>query len=98
MPSIIFVHTDCLSSVLQAAAVVGLHSGRIVIIDTVGSSAPAGVRNLYDLIHEGSSLPGFNERVLTQGEAKSKIAFLAPSSGTTGTQKVWAERFWPSYF
>ncbi|KAJ7901590.1 phenylacetyl-CoA ligase, partial [Mycena leptocephala] len=90
MPSIIFVHTDCLSSVLQATAVVGLHSGRIVIIDTVGSSAPAGVRNLYDLIHEGSSLPGFNERVLTQGEAKSKIAFLAPSSGTTGTQKVVA--------
>ncbi|KAJ6551396.1 hypothetical protein B0H19DRAFT_1157473 [Mycena capillaripes] len=90
MPSIIFVHSDCLSSVLQAAAVVGFHSDRIVIIDTVGSSGQAGCRNLSDLIHEGPSLPEFTERVLTQGEAKSRIAFLAPSSGTTGTQKVVA--------
>ncbi|KAJ7088641.1 phenylacetyl-CoA ligase [Mycena epipterygia] len=90
MPSIIFVHSDCLSSVLQAAAVVGFQSDRIVIIDTIGSSelGVPGFRNLYDLITEGPSLPPFTERVLTHGEAKTTIAFLAPSSGTTGTQKA----------
>ncbi|KAJ7768281.1 acetyl-CoA synthetase-like protein [Mycena metata] len=90
MPSIIFVHSDCLSSVLQATAVVGLQADRIVMVDTPGSSGPRGFRNLDVLIHEGSSLPQFTERALTQGEAKSRIAFLAPSSGTTGTQKVVA--------
>ncbi|KAJ7176674.1 phenylacetyl-CoA ligase [Mycena filopes] len=90
MPSIIFVHSDCLSSVLQASAVVGLQPDRIVIVDMPGSSGKAGFRNLFDLINEGSLLPQFTERALTQGEAKSRIAFLAPSSGTTGTQKVVA--------
>ncbi|KAF7369084.1 Phenylacetyl-ligase [Mycena venus] len=90
MPAMIFVHSDCLSSVIQAAALVGLESDRIVIIDTVGSPGPTGLRNLTDLIHEGPSLPGFTERKLTQGEARNKIAFLAPSSGTTGMPKVVA--------
>ncbi|KAJ7678162.1 phenylacetyl-CoA ligase [Mycena polygramma] len=90
MPSIIFVHTDCLPSVLQATAVIGLQSDCIVIIDPVGSSGPAGPKHLSDLIHEGATLPEFIETVLTRGEAKRKIAFLAPSSGTTGTQKVVA--------
>ncbi|KAJ6504162.1 phenylacetyl-CoA ligase [Mycena vitilis] len=90
MPSVIFAHTDSLPSVLQAAAVIGLQTNCIVIIGTVGSSGPAGPKGLSDLIHEGATLPDFDETVLTRGEAKRKIAFLAPSSGTTGTQKVVA--------
>ncbi|KAJ7750426.1 phenylacetyl-CoA ligase [Mycena maculata] len=90
MPSIIFVHSECLPSVLQATAVVGVHSDRIIIIDTVGSSSPAGFKNLDGLINEAGSLPEFKERVLAEGEARNTIAFLAPSSGTTGTQKVVA--------
>ncbi|KAJ7100658.1 phenylacetyl-CoA ligase [Mycena belliarum] len=84
-PSIIFVHSDCLAPVVKAAAIVGLKSDRIVIIDTV---RPLGFRNLCDLIHEAPTLPKFTERVLKPGEAKTTIAFLAPSSGTTGIQKV----------
>jgi hypothetical protein len=88
MPSIIFVHTDCLASTLRAAAVVGFHSNRIVVIHPIGLSPPTGVRSLEDLIQEGQTLPGFTEKTLTRGEAKTMIAFLAPSSGTTGIQKV----------
>ncbi|KAJ7472321.1 phenylacetyl-CoA ligase [Mycena galericulata] len=90
LPSIIFVHSDCLTSVVRAAAVVGVHSDRVIIMDTIGSSGPAEFRNLDGLINEARSLPDFRERVLAPGEAKSTIAFLAPSSGTTGTQKVVA--------
>ncbi|KAJ7705421.1 phenylacetyl-CoA ligase [Mycena rosella] len=89
-PSIIFVHSDCLSSVLQAAAVVGVPSDHIIIIDTAGTSGPPGFRNLCDLIDAAPSLPPFKERELKDGEAKTKVAFLAPSSGTTGTQKLVA--------
>ncbi|KAJ7182711.1 amp dependent CoA ligase [Mycena crocata] len=88
MPSIIFLHTTSLASVLQAAAAVGFQSERIVIIDTIGSCGPAGFKNLDNLIHEGPSLPAFLEKKLGPGEAKTAVAFLAPSSGTTGTQKA----------
>ncbi|KAJ7489366.1 acetyl-CoA synthetase-like protein [Mycena latifolia] len=87
MPSMIFVHSACLSSVLEAAAVVRFRSDRIVIIDAVGLP---GFRNLSELINEAPSLPRFTERELKRGEAKTTVAFLAPSSGTTGTQKVVA--------
>ncbi|KAJ6558663.1 phenylacetyl-CoA ligase [Mycena sp. CBHHK59/15] len=89
-PSIIFVHSDCLASVLRAAAVIGFHSDRLVIIDSAGSSGPGGFTSLCDLIHQGKSLPEFTEKILTKGEAKTTVAFLAPSSGTTGTQKAVA--------
>ncbi|KAJ7621245.1 phenylacetyl-CoA ligase [Roridomyces roridus] len=89
-PSIIFVHSECLASVLPAAGLVGLHPSRIILIDGIGSSSPGphGLKNLDALIQEADSLPRFNERILAAGEAKNTIAFLAPSSGTTGTQKA----------
>ncbi|KAJ7604638.1 phenylacetyl-CoA ligase [Roridomyces roridus] len=89
-PSIIFVHSECLASVLPAAGLVGLHPSRIILIDGIGSSSPGphGLKNLDALIQGADSLPRFNERILAAGEAKNTIAFLAPSSGTTGTQKA----------
>ncbi|KAJ7220536.1 phenylacetyl-CoA ligase [Mycena pura] len=87
LPSMILVHSVCLSSVLQAAAVVGINSDRVVVLDTPGH---AGFTSVDCLIREAPSLPEYTEKVLTHGEAKTAIAFLAPSSGTTGTQKVVA--------
>jgi 4-coumarate--CoA ligase len=88
MPSIIFVHSDCLASVREAAAVVGFQLHRMVIINSDGTSGSTGFRKLGDLINETPPFHQFTERLLARGEAKTTIAFLAPSSGTTGAQKV----------
>lgn len=42
-----------------------------------------------DLVEEGLARPtSFVERTLAPGEAKTKLAFLSCSSGTTGKPKV----------
>lgn len=69
---------------------------RIIVIDggknakptETATSSHQPLRCLDELIAEGSTLPPFIDRPLSEGEAKTAIAFLAPSSGTTGLQKV----------
>lgn len=39
------------------------------------------------LIAFGMNLPAFSQRILNPGEAKTKLAFLSFSSGTTGLPK-----------
>ncbi|KAG1879088.1 hypothetical protein F4604DRAFT_1954267 [Suillus subluteus] len=68
-----------------AAQAAGLPSGRVITLDesnqiTVGTLIQQGLR----------SEPNFVERRLRKGEAKTKVAFLSFSSGTTGKPKAVA--------
>ncbi|EEB98802.1 hypothetical protein MPER_01628, partial [Moniliophthora perniciosa FA553] len=48
------------------------------------------LRDFDDLVALGSQCAAVVEKPMKVGEAKSRIAFLAPSSGTTGVQKAVA--------
>ncbi|KAF5366277.1 hypothetical protein D9758_005667 [Tetrapyrgos nigripes] len=87
-PKVFIIHSECVVTALEAAAMIHLHTSQIIVI---GSPPPSGrgksLRYLDELILQGSSLPPVPEKVWKDGEAKKRIAFLAPSSGTTGIQK-----------
>lgn len=71
---------------LDAARIVGLSAGRVVLFDPVPGSPQA---NVQDLVTEGLKGPlRFTERRLKPGEAKKKLALFCFSSGTTGKPKV----------
>lgn len=59
----------------------------------------ANVRSDYptigSLVTFGMSLPPFSQRTLNPGEAKTKLAFLSFSSGTTGLPKERGQHFHP---
>jgi 4-coumarate--CoA ligase len=70
---------------LAAARTAGLPSERVITFDdsnqmTVDSLIQIGLR----------SEQNFVEPRLQKGEAKTKVAFLSLSSGTTGKPKVWS--------
>ncbi|KAJ7596066.1 phenylacetyl-CoA ligase [Mycena floridula] len=89
-PSLFFVHRDCLSAVVEAATFINLPLGRLVLLDAAETGDPILYRSVDELIEEGRHLAPFVDRILDEGEAKKTIAFLAPSSGTTGVQKAVA--------
>lgn len=71
---------------MSAARQAGLPETRVVVLDDVTGSTHTTVEAL---IQEGLRLNQcFVEPKLKPGEAKSKIAFLNFSSGTTGKPKV----------
>lgn len=83
----IFVHSDFTDPVLCAAETIKFPYDRIITLD---APTPTGFVSLAELIAEGSlgcSMP-FAERILSKGEARSKVAVLCFSSGTTGPPKV----------
>jgi 4-coumarate--CoA ligase len=84
-PSIIIAHADSLKGTLEAADVLGLDKSQIAVLD--GETA-SPYPSIQDLIEHGSSLADIVEIKLRPGEAKTKIAFLCFSSGTTGVPKV----------
>ena len=88
--SILFTFSANLSTSEQAARSTGIPMERIIILDSpVGYSGPYVTLNT--LIREGlSKHPTFVERRLNPGEAKTKIALLNFSSGTTGRPKAVA--------
>jgi len=82
-PSLIITHSSCLGTALAAAQAASLSSERVVTFD--GSSQ----MTIDHLIQDGlRSELNFIERKLQKGEAKTKVAFLSFSSGTTGKPKV----------
>lgn len=87
-PVLLLVHAECLSVAIQGARSIGLSLERIVLLDAHKTRRPISYRSLNDLVTQGSQLPPFVGRSLAEDEAKTSIAFLAPSSGTTGVQKV----------
>jgi len=84
--SLLLVHPAVLETALVAAKKAGLSADRVVLFD---NSIPALHTAFQNLIAEGlTKNTSFVERRLAPGEAKSKIAFLCFSSGTTGRPKV----------
>ena len=92
-PTLFIVHLDCLSVAVEAANVIDLSQHRFIVLDTHITQNPVPYRTLQELVEEGSRLPPFIDRPLREGEAKKRVAFLAPSSGTTGLQKVRSSLF-----
>lgn len=83
--SLIITHSSSLHTALGAAQAAGLPSERVITFDesnqiTVGTLIQQGLQ----------SEPNFVERRLRKGEAKTKVAFLSFSSGTTGKPKAVA--------
>lgn len=75
---------------MEAAELSGISSDRFVLLGTSERAAPnfSGY-DLHSLIGYGLSQEAkFVERRLEPGEAKTKVAFLLFSSGTTGKPKV----------
>lgn len=71
-----------------AACEAGIREDHIVLFEQPGMM-PLGCIHVEDLIAEGQCHQHcFKERKLRPGEAKTKIAFLSFSSGTTGKPKV----------
>jgi acyl-CoA synthetase (AMP-forming)/AMP-acid ligase II len=86
---LIITHPAVLNTVLSAARSVGLPTDRIVLLESSADSATHIHFTLDHLIAEGlSKEPHFVEKRLAPGEAKTKVAFLSLSSGTTGKPKV----------
>lgn len=86
------MHPEALAIASDTARAAGLSSDRIVVFDVKGVTTAEMLEN-----HESvSSLVEFGlrnkvqyaDRVLAPGEAKTKLAFLSFSSGTTGRPKV----------
>lgn len=81
----IFTHLSVLSTALSAARKAGIPPHRIAIFQTAQEIIPADQVSLDDLVSFGlSQSQNFAERRWSLGEAKTKIAFLSFSSGTTG--------------
>lgn len=85
----IFTHSGSLATAERACRDAGIRPDRIVLID---SPANAGQYiTLEDMVKSGlTKLPLFEERRLSPGEGKAKIALLNFSSGTTGRPKAVA--------
>ncbi|KII86993.1 hypothetical protein PLICRDRAFT_177701 [Plicaturopsis crispa FD-325 SS-3] len=85
--------TFTLSASLPVVLEAGIAPDRIVLLDTP-ESARAFVGEyptVNELVAYGlSQVPSFVERKLAPGEAKTKLAFLSFSSGTTGRPKAVA--------
>ncbi|KAH9927930.1 amp dependent CoA ligase [Epithele typhae] len=82
------LHPDSLEVGLAAARKAGIRDDRIVLFEPVAADNGAHA-SLDDLIHEGLSHPQrFVEPQLKPGEAKTRLALLFFSSGTTGRPKA----------
>ena len=89
--STIIAHPDALATALESAVLAGIPANRVVVLEGLinDNDARKGVKCSEDIIALGlSHSPHFIERKLAPGEAKTKIAFLSFSSGTTGKPKV----------
>lgn len=86
---LLITHSGSLQTALEAAKASGLSTSHIIILDSAISNAQ--YPTLDALVHEGlSKPPAFVERKLEPGEARSKLALLSFSSGTTGRPKAVA--------
>ncbi|KAI0080345.1 amp dependent CoA ligase [Panus rudis PR-1116 ss-1] len=88
--ALLITHTASLSSALTAARDAGISQDRIVLIDS--PEKPDGQFLTLDaLVQEGLAQgPTFVEPRLSPGEARTKLALLNFSSGTTGRPKAVA--------
>jgi len=95
--SLMIVHPDLLDIALSTARHANFPRDKIILFNT-GSNLPGSRLTVADLIQQEldlSSDQSFVETRLHQGEAKSKVAFLSFSSGTTGKPKDGAGQLLP---
>jgi 4-coumarate--CoA ligase len=79
---VIVTHPVCLKIAKEAAKAAGMPSSAIVLIDSRG---PKGYTTIDELVRFGSTeRDSYEEIRLKPGEARTKLAFLCFSSGTTG--------------
>ncbi|KAJ6544154.1 amp dependent CoA ligase [Mycena capillaripes] len=90
-PSLIITHADALATALEGARQFGLSLERVVLLAEDSHAKHPSHLTVDDLIARGLSLPNPPlRRKLRAGESRKKIAFLSPSSGTTGLPKIIA--------
>ncbi|KAG6916029.1 hypothetical protein DXG01_008752 [Tephrocybe rancida] len=88
--SLIITHPDSVNTALSAARRAKLPLDRLISFDTQQGS-PGKCLSVCALIEKGLKTDRFfDEKTLKPGEAKTKLAFLSFSSGTTGKPKVAA--------
>lgn len=86
---LIIAHPAVLTTVCSAARKIDFSTDRIVLLEFMASPGSPVSSSVDDLVAEGLKKdPHFTERRLAPREAKTKVAFLSFSSGTTGTPKV----------
>lgn len=89
--TLIIAHPSCIETALAASRQCGISADSLIILDKLQTSSPIPYVTVPELINEGLARPmSFTERRLSPGEAKTKLAFLSCSSGTTGRPKVQA--------
>ena len=89
--TLLVAHSTSLDTAVEAARVAGLSPNRIVVIDSSTPTSFPGLVTLGELIDAGHAKPiNFPELKLRPGEAKTALAFLCFSSGTTGKPKAVA--------
>ncbi|KAI0772849.1 acetyl-CoA synthetase-like protein [Trametes elegans] len=83
---LVFVHPANLPVALEAARALKIPTDRVVTFDSVPE---LDLTNIQDLVQDGLRVPQqFKELRLRPGEAKTKLALLCFSSGTTGKPKA----------
>ncbi|KIY44782.1 acetyl-CoA synthetase-like protein [Fistulina hepatica ATCC 64428] len=86
---LIVTHAEGFKIALEAARIVGIPPQRVITMDGPGSGQPHGT--VDELIARGGPKDQvFPEIKLKPGEARTKLAFLCCSSGTTGEPKAVA--------
>lgn len=84
---LLVTHAASLPAATEAAKIAGLPLDRVIVLGRTPS--PSRHPTVDELVAAGlSKLPQFVERRLSPGEAKTKVAFLCFSSGTTGKPKA----------
>lgn len=81
--TLIIAHSSSVHTALDAARAAGIPSNRVI---TFGESSQPTVDSIIQLGLKNEL--AFVERRLKKGEAKTKVALLSFSSGTTGKPKV----------
>lgn len=83
-PVLLVAHPENLSTALDVMKKAGLSEDRLILIEAPDSSIPT----VASLLEASGSYPPLVEPQFKEGEAKSTLAFLCFSSGTTGLPKV----------
>jgi 4-coumarate--CoA ligase len=87
-PKVLVVHPEALGVAQSAATLAKIPSERVICFDVEGLNNKEHL-TVNQIIEEGKKQPqAYEERRLRKGEAKTKLAFLSFSSGTTGRPKV----------
>ncbi|KIL59197.1 hypothetical protein M378DRAFT_111242 [Amanita muscaria Koide BX008] len=90
-PALIVALPECLDTAQKAADSAGIPSDRILVFNVPAADIPESYVTVDALVAFGEETKSdFQERKLKPGEAKTKVALLGFSSGTTGNPKAVA--------